>query len=36
MTTFPQVIIPLADKIGATVPGAARSEPLLSVQAGHT
>ncbi|ORX41043.1 transcriptional repressor TCF25-domain-containing protein [Kockovaella imperatae] len=34
--TFPQVVIPLADKIGATVPDSSRSHPLLQIQASYT
>ena len=33
---FPQVIIPLADKIGAVVPDSARSHPLLQVEASYS
>lgn len=36
MLAFPQVILPMADKLGINVPDAARSEPLLQVQAGHS
>lgn len=36
MKTFPQVIIPLADKIGASIPGSARSHPLLKLEAGYS
>lgn len=36
MKTFPQVIIPLADKIGASLPGSARSHPLLQLEAGYS
>ncbi|KAL1410047.1 hypothetical protein Q8F55_004049 [Vanrija albida] len=34
--TFPEVIVLLADKVGADVPGGARSNPLLQVEAGYT
>jgi len=36
MQTFPQVIPLLADKIGASLPNGARSNPLLQVEAGDT
>lgn len=34
--TFPEVIVLLADKVGATVPNGARSNPLLQVEAGFS
>ena len=33
---FPQVVLPLADKLGVGVPDEARSEALLQVQVGHS
>ncbi|TYJ53218.1 hypothetical protein B9479_006141 [Cryptococcus floricola] len=33
ITDFPQMVVPLADKIGASLPAGARSEPLLKVEA---
>ena len=36
MKKFPQVIVPLADKIGASLPGAARTNKLLQIEAGYT
>lgn len=36
MLAFPQVILPMADKLGISVPDKARTEPLLQVQVGHS
>ena len=36
MKKFPQVIVPMADKIGANLPGAARTNKLLQIEAGYT
>lgn len=35
ITDFPQVVVPLADKIGASLPEGIRSEVLFSVEAGY-
>ena len=35
ITDFPQVVVPLADKIGASLPEGVRSEALFSVEAGY-
>lgn len=34
--TFPEVIVLLADKLGASIPPAARTSPLTAVEAGYT
>ena len=34
--TFPQVVLPLADKIGASLPDGARSHKLLQIEAGYS
>lgn len=36
MKTFPEVVLLLADKVGADVPASARSSPLLQTEAGYT
>ncbi|BEI81465.1 hypothetical protein CcaverHIS002_0206250 [Cutaneotrichosporon cavernicola] len=36
MKTFPEVVVLLADKIGANIPHEARSKPLLQVEVGYT
>lgn len=36
MKTFPEVIVLLADKIGANIPNEARTKPLLQVEVGYT
>ncbi|XAO22280.1 hypothetical protein I312_101049 [Cryptococcus bacillisporus CA1280] len=36
ITDFPQVVVPLADKIGASLPEGVRSEALFNVQAGYS
>ncbi|OWZ80850.1 cytoplasmic protein [Cryptococcus neoformans Bt85] len=36
ITDFPQVVVPLADKIGASLPEGIRSEVLFSVEAGYS
>ncbi|WWC65095.1 uncharacterized protein I303_107709 [Kwoniella dejecticola CBS 10117] len=36
ITDFPQVIVPLADKMGARLPEGARSNPLLQIEAGYS
>ncbi|WWC92247.1 uncharacterized protein L201_007201 [Kwoniella dendrophila CBS 6074] len=36
ITDFPQVVTLLADKIGASLPEGARSNPLLQIEAGYT
>lgn len=33
---FPQVVLPLADKLGANVSGAARTHKLLQIEAGYS
>lgn len=35
ITDFPQVVVPLADKIGASLPEGVRSEALFNVEAGY-
>ncbi|GMK54602.1 hypothetical protein CspeluHIS016_0111880 [Cutaneotrichosporon spelunceum] len=36
MKTFPEVVVLLADKIGANIPNEARSKPLLQIEVGYT
>ncbi|WVN89752.1 uncharacterized protein L203_104982 [Cryptococcus depauperatus CBS 7841] len=36
ITDFPQAVIPLADKIGASLPGGIRNEVLFQVEAGYS
>lgn len=36
ISDFPQVVVPLADKIGASLPDKARSHPLLQIEAGYS